>query len=122
MERKVLFWSKRFEKKIPKELWDYDSVYEVEDQLDTMVVDQMAQVLTATLREELAKVGENGTVKIVHLGPSIGDGILEHVLDNIAKPTGAEVCVLKRKGKEESSPKFLLDQDKASEVLESKGA
>lgn len=116
--RTVLFWSRRVKPLLNDPLLAADRVIEVPEEVDTKVVDKVAQRLTAVLREELATCREeHARLRVLQLGPSAFQGILEHVLYSLLTPVGGGLNVVKVRAKTEDAPQVEFDLDVSSQAL-----
>lgn len=114
MEKTILFWSKRYESNIPKNLFDSHRVIEVPDDISTYNVDEVAKAITEKLKEELTKDKEC-SFKILACTPGAINGILENVIDNVTKNDKISFVVLKR-GKIDER-KIILDHDTVAPIV-----
>ena len=118
-DRLLLLWSQRFKSfvaPIEKDLRDDDVVVEVPDNIDATTIDQVAMAITSEIRDALTGC-QDRQLRIALAGPPVIEGILDHVLDNIADPIGASVIVIKRKKGNDKAPSIVLDQCSLSSII-----
>jgi hypothetical protein len=121
-DRTLLLWSKIYEKAVSKELWDYDRVIEVPDNVTMDNYEQVAAKLAPVIYEEIAKA--KGELKRLSIVPLTGQGfssILMKVLESHLTPNGGELLSVKIAKKNADSPTVVLDDATASESIQNQG-
>lgn len=121
-DRTLLLWSKVNERAITEELWNYDRVIEVPDNVTMDNYEQVAKKLSPVIFEEIAKAkGSNKRLRIVQLTGQGFASIMLKVLENHLTPSGGELLSVKIAKKKIDSPTVVIDDATAADVIQNQG-
>jgi hypothetical protein len=121
-DRTLLLWSKAHERAVTEELWEYDRVIEVPDNVTMDNYEQVASKLSPVIHEEISRASEEGKrLSLVQLTGQGFESIMLKVLENHLAPTGGELLSVKIAKKKKNSPTVVIDDATAAEAIQNEG-